>query len=147
MNPAGADRNRAAARRISFELFAAGQLALMDELTTPGFVNHGQTGGVPDADGRASLAIAVARVRGGFPDLRYELLHEIAEGDLVVHHLQAHGTQLGEFAGAPASGRAAQWREVHIMRFEDARMAEQWGVVDRLAVLQQLGLMPRPPRP
>jgi hypothetical protein len=29
-----ADRNRAAARRISFQLFAAGQLALLDELTT-----------------------------------------------------------------------------------------------------------------
>jgi predicted ester cyclase len=101
---------------------------------------------VPDADGRASLANAVARVRGGFPDLRYELLHEIAEGDLVVHHLQAHGTQLGEFAGAPASGRTAHWREAHIMRFEDGRMAEQWGVVDRLAVLQQLGLAPVPRR-
>lgn len=141
-----AERNRAAARRISFELFAAGELGLMDELTTPGFVNHGQTGGVPDADGRASLANAVARVRGGFPDLHYELLHEIAEGELVVHHLQAQGTHLGDFAGAASSGRVAQWREVHIMRFEDARMAEQWGVVDRLAVLQQLGLMPSPRR-
>ena len=30
-----ADQNRAAARRITFELFAAGNVALMDELTTP----------------------------------------------------------------------------------------------------------------
>jgi predicted ester cyclase len=140
------ERNRAAARRITFDLFAAGNVHLMEELTTPGFVNHGQTGGVPDAEGRASLANAIARVRGGFPDLHYELLHEVASGDLVVHHLGAQGTHRGDFAGAAPSGRQANWREVHVMRFEAGRMAEQWGVVDRLAVLQQLGLLPLPRR-
>lgn len=145
MSDASLDRNRAAARRISFDLFAAGNTALVEELTTPRFVNHGQTQGVPDAEGRASLANAIARVRGGFPDLQYELLHEIAEGDLVVHHLLARGTHAGPFAGAAPTGRSASWREVHVMRFEDGRMAEQWGVVDRLAVMQQLGLLP-PPR-
>lgn len=146
MSALDTDRNRAAARRITFDLFAAGNLALMDELTTPGFVNHGQTGGVPDTEGRASLANAIARVRGGFPDLRYELLHEVANDDMVVHHLSAQGAHMGDFAGAAPTGRHAIWREVHIMRFEDGRMAEQWGLVDRLGVLQQLGLVPPPRR-
>ena len=143
--PASADRNRSAARRITFELFAAGKLSLMDELTTPGFVNHGQTPGVPEAEGRASLANAIERVRAAFPDFRYDLVHEVADGDLVVHHLAAHGTQRGPFAGAAPTGRTAVWREVHVMRFEEGRMAEQWGVVDRLSALQQLGLAPAPP--
>lgn len=138
------DANRAAARRISFELFAGGNLALMDELTTPDFVNHGQTPGVSDAQGRASLANAIQRVRSAFPDFRYELVHEVVEGDIVVHHLAASGTQTGPFAGAAASGRNAKWREVHVMRFSGGRMAEQWGVVDRLSALQQLGLAPAP---
>lgn len=138
-----ADANRTAARRITFELFAAGKLALLDELTTAEFVNHGQTPGVPDAEGRASLANAIQRVRAAFPDLRYELVHEVAEGELVVHHLAASGTQAGPFAGAGPTGRPAKWREVHIMRFSAGRMAEQWGVVDRLGALQQLGLAGR----
>ena len=141
------DTNRTAARRISFELFAGGNLALMDELTTPDFVNHGQTPGVPDAQGRASLANAIQRIRAAFPDFRYELVHEVVEGDMVVHHLAASGTQTGPFAGAAASGRAAKWREVHVMRFAAGRMAEQWGVVDRLSALQQLGLAPVPAGP
>jgi predicted ester cyclase len=131
---------RAAARRITFDLFARGELALIDQLTTPGFVNHGQTPGPPEADGRANLANAVQRVRAAFPDLGYEIAHEIAEGDFVIHHLVARGTHLGPLAGAAATGRAATWREVHLMRFENGRMAEQWGVVDRLGILQQVGL-------
>jgi len=140
------DRNRTAARRITFELFAQGDLALMDELTTPDFANHGQTPGVPEEQGRASLAKAIERLRAGFPDFRYELEHEVAEGEIVVHHLSASGTHKGPFAGAAPTGRAARWREVHVMRFQAGRMAEQWGVVDRLGVLQQLGLAPTPPR-
>ena len=134
-----AERNRAAARRITFELFADGNLALMDELTTPDFVNHGQTPGVPEEQGRASLANAIARIRGAFPDFRYDLVHEVAEGDLVVHHLAARGTNTGPFAGGGPTGRPAKWGEVHVMRFQAGRMAEHWGVVDRLGVLQQLG--------
>ena len=141
------ERNRAAARRVTFELFAGGNLALMDELTTPDFVNHGQTPGVPEKEGRASLANAIQRVRGAFPDFRYELVHEVAEGDVVVHHLAASGTQTGPFAGAGPTGRPAKWREVHVMRCSAGRMAEQWGVVDRLSALQQLGLAPAPPGP
>jgi predicted ester cyclase len=138
------ERNRAAARRITFELFAQGNLALMDALTTADFVNHGQTPGVPEEQGRASLANAIQRVRAGFPDFRYQLEHEVAEGDIVVHHLTASGTHMGPFAGAAPTGRPATWREVHIMRFQADRMAEQWGVVDRLSVLQQLGLAAKP---
>ena len=137
--------NLAAARRVTFELFQDGNLALMDELTAADFRNEGQTAG-PE-QGRANLANAIQRVRAAFPDLRYHLEHEIAEGDAVVHHLVARGTQRGPIAGFPATSKAAVWREMHLMRFADGRMIEQWGVVDRLGLLQQLGLAPSPGRP
>ena len=143
MAEADLDTNRAAARRITFELFA-GRLELMNELTAETLTNHGQTPGVPDVQGRASLANAVERLRSAFPDLGYELVHEIAERDLVVHHLAARGTHLGPLGGAAATGRSAKWREMHVMRFQHGRMVEQWGIVDRLAILQQLGLAKQP---
>lgn len=139
--------NRAAARRVTFDLFARGDLSLLDELTTPAFRNHGQTPGPAEADGRANLANAVERVRAAFPDLSYEIEHELADGDLVMHHLSARGTHLGPLAGAGPTGRSAVWREAHLMRFENGKMAEQWGVVDRLGILQQLGLAPGAPPP
>lgn len=137
--------NLAAARRVTFELFQDGKLALMEHLTAADFRNEGQTAG-PE-QGRANLANAIQRVRAAFPDLRYHLEHEIAEGDAVVHHLVARGTHRGPIAGFPATGKPAMWREMHLMRFADGRMIEQWGVVDRLGLLQQLGLVPSPGRP
>jgi predicted ester cyclase len=136
--------NRAAARRITFELFQAGDVTLLDELTTADLRNEGQTAG--PAEGRANLMNAIERVRRAFPDLQYTLEHEVAEGDVVVHHLRARGSHHGPLAGFEATGRSASWREMHLMRFAGGRMIEQWGVVDRLGILQQLGLAPAPPR-
>ena len=36
---------------------------------------------------------------------------------------------------------------IDIARFEDGKMAEQWGVPDRLGGMMQLGLVPGPPPP
>jgi predicted ester cyclase len=130
-------QNKAAARRVTFELFAAGNLALLEELTHPDLRNEGQTAG--PVDGRANLANAIARVRQAFPDLKYTLEHEVAEGDLVVHHLVARGTHRGLIGNLPATGKSAVWHEMHVMRFADGRLLEQWGIVDRLGLLQQLG--------
>ena len=131
--------NHSIARLVTFELFAKGDVKRLEELTTSDFVNHGQT--VGPSSGRDNLKNAIERVRAAFPDLSYTLDHEMAEGDLVLHHLTARGTQSGALAGKPATGKAAVWTEMHLMRFREGRMSEQWGVVDRLAIFQQLGLI------
>jgi len=53
------------------------------------------------------------------------------------------GTQTGEFMGLPASGKRVDVRLIDIMRFDhDGLVCEHWGVVDMLALLQQLGVVP-----
>lgn len=136
------DKNKEIARRVTFDLFAAGNDRLLDELTSEDFRNDGQTEG--PADGRANLANAIARVRRAFPDLEYTLEHEVAEGEFVVHHLRAKGTHRGPIGGVAPTGKAAVWREMHLMRFVAGRMVAQWGVVDRLGLLKQLGASPSP---
>lgn len=79
-------------------------------------------------------------MRTAFPDLRYTLEHELVDGPFVLHHLTARGTHGGPLAGHPPTGRPASWAEMHLMRFAGGKMAEQWGVVDRLGLLQQLGV-------
>jgi predicted ester cyclase len=44
--------------------------------------------------------------------------------------------------GIPASGKSMTWKEVHIFRCADGRIAEHWGVFDLLGILQQLGAIP-----
>ncbi len=46
--------------------------------------------------------------------------------------------------GMPAAGKSASWDEIHIARMSEGKVAEHWGVVDRFAMLQQLGFIPAP---
>jgi predicted ester cyclase len=41
-----------------------------------------------------------------FPDQEFEVMHLIAEGDLVSSHLRAKGTHRGAFRGIPPTGKA-----------------------------------------
>jgi hypothetical protein len=86
----------------------------------------------------------LAALRSAFPDFKYTIEQEIAEGDMVVHRLTGRGTMQGEFLGMPATGKQATWQEIHIGRFEDGKIADHWAVVDQVDMLQQLGLMPAP---
>ncbi len=132
------------ARRVTFELFEQGKVELIDELTTRDFVNQGQTTG--PTEGREKLKNAILRTRSAFPDFSYRLEHEVVDGDIIVHHLIAHGTNRGSLLGFPPTGNEATWRGMHLMRFVGGRVSEQWGIVDRLGVLQQLGLFSGAPK-
>jgi predicted ester cyclase len=52
------------------------------------------------------------------------------------------GTHVGEFAGIPPTGRAFSIAGIDIYRVVDGRLSEHWHVVDQLAMLGQLGLLP-----
>ena len=104
--------NTTVARRITFDLFQSGDLTLLDSLVTRDFRNEGQTDG-PTA-GRENLATAIRRVRSAFPDT---LEHEVADGDLVLHHLRAQGTHRGQLRKYAATDKPAAWREMHLSGF------------------------------
>ena len=79
--------------------------------------------------------------RAAFPNLRMEPEHVLASGDIAVARVRATGTHRGELMGMPATGRSVDVQLIDIMRFDqDGLVAEQWGVVDTLAVMQQLGV-------
>lgn len=77
-----------------------------------------------------------------FPDLRFELLDIIAEGDRVVTRMQAHATQIGAYMGMPATGKRIDCGVFGIARVSDGKIQEHWGVTDELAIAAQLGLVP-----
>ena len=80
--------------------------------------------------------------RAAFPNLRMEPEDILASGDKVVARVRATGTHEGELIGMPATGRSVDVQLIDIMRFdEDGLVAEHWGVVDVLAMMQQLGVV------
>ncbi|WP_264159428.1 ester cyclase [Actinomadura rudentiformis] len=66
----------------------------------------------------------------------------IAEGDKLVFRNTVTGTHQGDYMGVPPTGRSITYREIMIVRFTDGRIAETWGIVDVLAQMKQLGLIP-----
>ena len=79
-----------------------------------------------------------------FPDLHFEVLDVVVEGDRVAARFVNTGTHEGEFMGVPASGRAIKVEGSDFCRFDDeARITAHWAYADNLELMQQLGVMPR----
>ena len=130
-------RQRAVLRRVLAEAFERGRTELLRDVMTPGFVNHRTPDGVDG--GVEGLEAIVRALRAGFPDLTYTVEREIAEGDWVAQVAWAEGTHAGRVHGVPATGRRVRWRQVHVVRMEDGRIAEHWGVSDLASVWEQIG--------
>ena len=129
-------------RRIPLEALNEGRIEVVDEVVSKDYVERADTPGFsPDREG---LKAFIAAVRTAFPDLKYTVIKEIAEGDTLVQYVTASGTMTGDFGDMKATGKHATWEEVHIVRVEGGLAVEHWGVLDQLGMLQQLGLAPAP---
>lgn len=95
-----------------------------------------------EATGAQALKEVFARLLRAFPDLHITVEDVIAEGDKIVSRNTVTGTHQGEYMGRPPTGRSVTYNEIFIFRFADGRIAETWGVVDVLAQMRQLGMVP-----
>jgi steroid delta-isomerase-like uncharacterized protein len=129
-------------RRL-YELINAGDIDGFGEHLSDGFVEHEELPGLePSKEGVKQL---FRMYRAAFPDLRLEAEDVLASGDKVVARARATGTHHGEFMGMPATGNRVDVQLIDITRFgEDGRALEHWGVLDALAMMQQLGAIPAP---
>lgn len=139
------EANKASAKRFVDEVVNKGNLALIDELVAPDFVDHSDVPGAPNT--RDGVKVIIGMLREAFPDLHATVEDVIAEGDKVVQRTTAHGTMTGPMMGMPPSGKSATWNQVHIIRFRDGKEVEHWAVVDQLGLLQQLGFAEAPGQP
>jgi predicted ester cyclase len=138
------EQNRSVAHRFLEGVLNRGDLALVDEIFDPTFVDHSEPEGLPsDLEG---VKAGVAAFRRAFPDLHLELADGIAADDKVVSRVIGQGTMRGELFGLPATGQSATWQEIHIARIVDGRFVEHWSLADQLGMLRQLGLTPEATR-
>jgi predicted ester cyclase len=76
--------------------------------------------------------------------MRVTVDQTIAEGDTVMYRGTVSGAHTGEFFGIPATGRQFSVWVWQTFRLEGDRIAEAWLHIDRLGLLQQLGVIPTP---
>ena len=132
--------NKALTQRFIDEVFNQGNLATLDELVDDGFVEHEEFPGI-SAD-KAGLKTFVTTLRDAFPDLRFEIVAMVADGDEVWIQNISRGTHKGEWMGIPATGKSIEVQAIDRVRVRDGRMVEHWGVTDVMTMMQQLGVVP-----
>ena len=133
------DDGKAVLRRF-YDGVNDGNLGVIDELIADDFVEHEEFPGLEPSKEGVKQFFAI--FRSAFPDLRMEAHEVLAEGELLCARSTMSGTHQGEFMGMPPSGKRFEIEGFDMLRVHDGQCTEHWGVMDAMAMMQQLGAMP-----
>ena len=127
------NKNKTIVRRLWEEVWNDRNLDVVDEIMSPDYAAHERR--------------FFPRWLEAFHDTQFILHEMIAEGDKVVSRITFRGTQRGEYMGIAATGQQVEVKGVWIHRLVGDRIVEgkQWGYVDWLGLLRQLGATIVPP--
>jgi steroid delta-isomerase-like uncharacterized protein len=120
-----------------YELINEGTPEKFDEVCAPDLKGHAGAGA--DLD---QLKQSIGSFREAFPDLRADLRHAVAEGDLVSTWVSYEGTHQGQFAGVDGSGRPVKFVAWDLIRVENGRIAEITQYCDVFTLMNQIGALP-----
>ena len=136
------EENKAVVRRFFEELLGTDDLAVADELLSPGFRFY--FAGSPDPMDLESYKEFLVARRAAFPDRRFVVEDMIAEGDKVSARFTMRGTHKGEFRGIAPTGKEVNMTGIDIIRLTEGKMVEDRVEVDQLGMMRQLGVVPSP---
>lgn len=122
--------------RDFYEALTAGRLEVIDELVSDAFIEHEE---IPtDAEGREGLREMFQTLHAAFSDFAMTIEDMVAEGDKVFVRATMQGIQRAEFLDIPSKGKPMLVPVADVMRFEDGRIVEHWGLMDTGQLMQQL---------
>jgi len=134
------EENKALVSQLIEEVMNQGNLSIIDEIMSPDFVEYEELPpGIPP--GREAPKAMFGMMLEAFPDFHCTINFMVAEGDTVVVHQTWTGTHEGEFMGIPATGNSFSINVIDIMQIADGQFVAHWGVMDQMAMMQQLGVM------
>jgi steroid delta-isomerase-like uncharacterized protein len=138
----GTEENKAVARRSIEGIWNKGDLAVVDELLASGYVHH--VAGAETVRSSEGMGQFVTGFRSAFPDLKFTIDDQIAEGDKVVTRWTGRGTHQGELQGIPPTGKQVTMTGMTVERIVNGKVVEGWAEFDALGMMQQLGVIPAP---
>jgi predicted ester cyclase len=128
-------------RVVIEEGFSKGDATVIDKIASSDFLDH-QFGFTPPY--AAAVKRAIADLHGAFPDFSLTIEELVSSRDKVWGRMTARGTQKGALGPIPPTGKRIEITVIDIMRFKEGKLVEHWGVPDRFAMMQQLGMKPPP---
>jgi steroid delta-isomerase-like uncharacterized protein len=133
------EENKALDRRVIEEGYNKHNLALLDEVLADCVWYRPETG---ELKGEA-LKQFLASVYTAFPDIRFTIQDQVAEGDKLVTRWSATGTHKGEFMGLAPTGKQMTTSGMTSSRIVEGKYVEVRQEWDALGFLQQLGAVPQ----
>ena len=130
-------QNKALVQRFFDEVINQRNLAALAQFVPPGGVNHTVPPGMPQEANQF-----LGQFLNAFPDVKATVEDLMADGDKVVARVSYRGTHQGAFRGIPPTGKPIAVMGINIFRIANGKLVEHWGLTDRLAVLQQIGVVP-----
>lgn len=136
------DRNIATAHRFYREVYEEGNLAFIDEVCAPSYVEHKPAPGT--TSDRQGMKDMVGAVRKAFPDIRGTVEDVIAADNKIAVRLRLTGTFRGQWMGSAPNGKSFDVSCIDIVRFDaNGQALEHWGVMDEMTFARQIGLAPQ----
>ena len=133
------EANKALDRRVIEEGYNKHNLALLDEVLADCVWYRPETG---ELKGEA-LKQFLASVYTAFPDIRFTIQDQVAEGDKLVTRWSCTGTHKGEFMGLAPTGKQMTTSGMTSSRIVEGKYVEVRQEWDALGFLQQLGAVPQ----
>jgi predicted SnoaL-like aldol condensation-catalyzing enzyme len=131
------EQNKAIVRRFNKEFIEQGNMQSFKELVADNVINHAAPPGAPN--GRESMSYFIVEIlRRGFSDITVEIFDQVAEGDKVTTRKALHARHTGEFMGISATDKEVTIQVIDIIRLQDGKYAEHWGISNIPNVLKML---------
>ena len=129
--------NKATANRFYDEAINGGNMDLIDEVVSPDFVEHEGFPGL--GTDRQGVKDFFTMFRTAFPDMKFAIDDMLEDGDKIVVRATMTGTHKGEFMGIAPTGKSISVQAIDIVRFENGKVTDHWGVTDTAGMMEQLG--------
>ena len=138
-----AEENKALVRRFIEEVINEGNMATVDELVDPDWVDH-DPNSPEEIRGIEGSKQFYGDFRSAFPDVQVTIEEQVAEGDKVVTLWSFRSTHQGELVGMPASGNQVTIKGMSMDRISGGKFVETWDMYDALGMMQQIGAISSP---
>ena len=129
-----AEKNLAASHIIN-KAFESGDASAIDNAVASNFVDHTDQGD----KNRDSLKAMITVMKKEFPDMKMEMIKELADNDYVFSLIRWTGTSNGQM-GMPKG--PYDMKAIEVVRFKDGLAVEHWSYMQPADVIKMLPPMP-----
>jgi steroid delta-isomerase-like uncharacterized protein len=99
---------------------------------------HSMTPGSVAGTGLDYLKGRAQALMKAFPDVHFVIEEVVEREDFLAARVTLEGTQRGDFAGIPATGRRMKVYDFAMYRIVDGKITDVWSLIDMHALREQL---------